>query len=350
LIESIETALRFGKDRINFVPINESGSPSSAEIPFSTGWHCAHCDIDIRPPTPGLFTFNNPLGACPECKGFGNLLRYDESRVIPDPTTSLAGGAVEPWRHPSGEWYQKELLRVSRRRKIDVHRPYAELPETVRRWVYEGDKDFCGIRGFFEEVEGYRCKLHVRVFLSRYRARSPARPATALAPSPRPSPSRWPEERRGGRPPRHRRPAAGSRRSRSPRGGRREVLDRLAAKVSFLRRVGLGYLTVERQMRTLSGGEAQRIALATQLGAQLVGTLYVLDEPSIGLHARDVARLAELCRELAHAGNTVVVVEHDRTFIESADHCVELGPARASKGGRSCSPPPGRVPQGLYAR
>ena len=134
---------------------------------------CQACGTPLERPQPLLFSFNHPLGACPECKGFGNLLRYDERRVVPDPTASLADGAVEPWRHPSGEWYQKELLRVARRRKIDVHAALRELPEAVRRWVYEGDDDFCGIRGFFEEVEGYRYKLHVRVFLSRYRSQVP---------------------------------------------------------------------------------------------------------------------------------------------------------------------------------
>jgi excinuclease ABC subunit A len=203
--------------------------------------------------------------------------------------------------------------------------------------VLDGGDGFGGVRGFFEDVEGYRYKLHVRVFLSRYRSQVPC-PACAGA---------------------RLQPAALAVRL----GGRtipdvlhlslddlagwlgglsltaweaevgREVLDRLGAKLAFLRRVGLGYLTGDRQTRTLSGGEAQRIALATQLGSQLTGTLYVLDEPSIGLHARDVARLAELCRELAQAGNTVLVVEHDRSFIEAADYCVELGPGSGERGG-----------------
>src|SRR5262249_43651826 len=222
-------------------------------------------------------------------------------------------------------------------RKIDLPRPYAELPEAVRCWVYEGDQDFCGIRGFFEEVEGYRYKLHVRVFLSRYRSQVPC--PTCHGPRERPGALGVGVAGKSG---------AGVARlaiddlaawlealpltAWEAEVGR-DVLDRLSAKVSFLRRVGLGYLTVERQMRTLSGGEAQRIALATELGAQLVGALYVLDEPSIGLHARDTERLAELCRELAHAGNTVLIVEHDRTFIEGADYLVEMGPGSGERGG-----------------
>jgi excinuclease ABC subunit A len=335
LAGSFEQAFREGAGRA-VVEILRDGRPSEVRR-YGEQFGCHACGTALERPQPLLFSFNHPLGACPECKGFGNLLRYDEARVVPDTGTSLAGGAVEPWRHPSGEWYQKELLRVARRRKVDVHRPYAELPEAVRRWIYEGDDDFCGIRGFFEEVEGYRYKLHVRVFLSRYRSQVPCPTCGGARLKPEAlgvtvagqsiadvtrlaiddlagwidtlSLTAWEAE------------------------VAREVLERLRAKVSFLRRVGLGYLTVERQMRTLSGGEAQRIALATQLGAQLVGTLYVLDEPSIGLHARDVTRLAELCRELAHAGNTVVVVEHDRTFIEAADHCVELGPGSGERGG-----------------
>ena len=335
LAGSFEQAFREGGGRA-VVEIQRDGRPPDVRR-YGEQFGCQACGTTLERPQPLLFSFNHPLGACPECKGFGNLLRYDEGRVIPDPGASLAGGAVEPWRHPSGEWYQKELLRVARRRKIDVHRPYAELPETVRRWVNDGDKDFCGIRGFFEEVEGYRYKLHVRVFLSRYRSQVPC-PTCGGA---RLKPEALAVTVAG------RSIAEVARLAIDDLAGwlaelpltaweaevGREVVDRLAAKVSFLRRVGLGYLTVERQMRTLSGGEAQRIALATQLGAQLVGTLYVLDEPSIGLHARDVTRLAELCRELAHAGNTVVVVEHDRTFIEAADHCVELGPGSGERGG-----------------
>jgi excinuclease ABC subunit A len=335
LAGSFEQAFREGGGRA-VVEILRDGRPPEVRR-YGERFGCQACGTPLDRPQPLLFSFNHPLGACPECKGFGNLLRYDEGRVIPDPAASLADGAVEPWRHPSGEWYQKELLRVARRRKVDVHRPYAELPEAVRRWVYEGDKDFCGIRGFFEEVEGYRYKLHVRVFLSRYRSQVPCpacggarlkpealsvtvagRNIAEVARMPIDDLARWLE---------------GLPLTAWEAEVAREVQDRLAAKVSFLRRVGLGYLTVERQMRTLSGGEAQRIALATQLGAQLVGTLYVLDEPSIGLHARDVTRLAELCRELAHAGNTVIVVEHDRTFIEAADHCVELGPGSGERGG-----------------
>ncbi len=220
---------------------------------------------------------------------------------------------------------------------MDIARPYGQLAQKDRDWIYQGGDDFPGIQGFFEEVEGYRYKLHVRVFLSRYR-------------------SQWPCPRCGGarlRPEALTVTVGGATiadwnaktvedlntflesLSFSPweEAVGREALKLLRAKLSFLQRVGLGYLTLGRQTRTLSGGEAQRINLANQLGAQLVGTLYVLDEPSIGLHARDTERLAELCRELAQAGNTVVIVEHDRSFIESADYLVEMGPGSGERGG-----------------
>ncbi|MDR7491974.1 MAG: excinuclease ABC subunit UvrA [Armatimonadota bacterium] len=335
LTGSLEQAFREGGGRAQVDVLGPDGP--LARRAYGERYGCHACALALERPQPLLFSFNHPVGACPECRGFGNLLRYDAARVIPDERLSLAEGAVQPWRHPSGQWYQKELLRQARRRGVNVHAPFAELPEDARRWVLDGDRDFPGVRGFFEEVENYRYKLHVRVFLSRYRSQvpCPACGGTRLRPEALrvrvagrtiadvfrmavDDLARWLEE--------------------LPLGTReaevaRDVLLRLGAKLSFLRRVGLGYLTLDRQTRTLSGGEAQRIALATQLGAQLVGTLYVLDEPSIGLHARDVARLAELCRELAHAGNTVVVVEHDRTFIEAADYCVEMGPGSGERGG-----------------
>jgi excinuclease ABC subunit A len=331
LVESIESALR------------EGGGQVAAELVdggrrvFAEAFRCAACGTALERPQPLLFSFNHPLGACAECKGFGNVLKYDEALVVPDRTLSLAGGAVEPWTHPSGRWYQRELMKAVKRARLDAARPWEELGERERALVYEGEGTFPGINGFFEEIESYRYKLHVRVFLSRYRSQSrcPVCHGTRLKP-----------------------PALAVRVAgltiaeftaltieeattvlRDLRltaweaAVGREILRQLGAKLTFLQRVGLGYLTLGRQTRSLSGGEAQRINLANQLGSQLVGTLYVLDEPSIGLHARDTMRLADLCRELAQAGNTVVVVEHDRGFIEAADHVVELGPGSGERGG-----------------
>jgi excinuclease ABC subunit A len=331
LVESLESALREGSGQVA-VELVDGGRRVFAEA-----FRCGGCGMALERPQPLLFSFNHPLGACAECKGFGNVLKYDETLLVPDRTRTLADGAVEPWTHPSGRWYQRELLKAARRSGVDVGRPWDALDAGHRAFVYEGDGKFPGINGFFEEIESYRYKLHVRVFLSRYRSQSPC-PVC-----------------RGARlkPPALAVRVAGmtiaeftaltiDEAAAVLRGLKltmweaavgREILRQLNAKLTFLLRVGLGYLTLGRQTRTLSGGEAQRINLANQLGSQLVGTLYVLDEPSIGLHARDTMRLADLCRELAQAGNTVVVVEHDRGFIESADHVVELGPGSGERGG-----------------
>ena len=331
ITESLETALIEGDGRAT-VDVAGHGAVS-----VSREFRCPRCDVTLARPQPVLFSFNHPLGACPECKGFGNILRYDETLVVPDPTRSLGEGAVEPWSHPSGRWYQKQLIKAAKKRGVDVTRPYAELDQKDREWIDQGGDGLTGIQGFFEEVESYRYKLHVRVFLSRYR-------------------SQWPCPRCGGA---RLKPEAltvkvgdatiaewngktvedlnaflgGISFSPWEEAVGREALKLLRAKLSFLQRVGLGYLTLGRQTRTLSGGEAQRINLANQLGAQLVSTLYVLDEPSIGLHARDTERLAELCRELARVGNTVIIVEHDRSFIESADYLIEMGPGSGERGG-----------------
>ncbi len=331
ITDSLETALAEGQGNahVDLVP--------GAVIAVSREFRCPQCGGGLSTPRPLLFSFNHPVGACPECKGFGNILRYDESLVVPDQARSLSSGAVQPWSHPSGKWYQKQLMKAAKKRGVDTARPYAELSSDDRKWIYEGGDDFTGIQGFFEEVESYRYKLHVRVFLSRYRSPSPC---------PRCHGARLRPEalcvKLGGQT-----IAELGARTVEELGGfldalplsawqetvARDALKHLRAKVSFLLRVGLGYLTLGRQTRTLSGGEAQRINLANQLGSRLVGTLYVLDEPSIGLHARDTARLAELCRELAATGNTVVAVEHDRSFIDAADYVIEMGPGSGERGG-----------------
>ncbi len=331
LTESVETALREGSGRLEVEVVGRG------LLAFAENLKCPSCVLVLERPQPLLFSFNHPLGACPECKGFGNVLKYDETLVVPDPTRSLADGAVEPWTYPSGRWYQRQLLKAARRHGLDVSRPYAALSEKERRLVYAGDGSFSGIQGFFEEVESYRYKLHVRVFLSRYRSQSPC-PACAGA---RLKPAALAVRVAGLSIAEFTaltidhaaRVLADLKLSAWETSVAREILKQLNAKLTFLLRVGLGYLTLSRQTRTLSGGEAQRINLANQLGSQLVGTLYVLDEPSIGLHARDTTRLADLCRELAQAGNTVIVVEHDRSFMEAADHIVELGPGSGERGG-----------------
>jgi len=331
LTESIETALREGGGEVA-VDVLEVGVER-----FAVDFRCVACGRALERPQPILFSFNHPLGACPQCKGFGNVLTYDEALVVPDRTVTLGAGAIEPWTYPSGKWYQRELVKAAKRRHLSLDTPWEALSAEDREFVYGGDEKFPGIRGFFEEVESYRYKLHVRVFLSRYRSQSrctacagarlkAAALAVRVAGLTIAEFSALTIEEAA-------RTLADLKLTTWETLVAREILKQLTAKLTFLLRVGLGYLTLSRQTRTLAGGEAQRINLANSLGSQLVGTLYVLDEPSIGLHARDIARLADLCRELAQAGNTVVVVEHDRAFIEAADHVVELGPGSGDRGG-----------------
>jgi excinuclease ABC subunit A len=331
IAESVEAALREGGGQIEVEVVN------GGRRVFAEDCRCSGCGTVLDRPQPILFSFNHPLGACLECKGFGNVLKYDEALVIPDRTRTLAEGAVEPWTHPSGKWYQKELLKAARKHKISADTPWEKLPEKARALIYEGDGGFPGVTGFFEEVESYRYKLHVRVFLSRYRSQSPCQTCRGARLKPAALAVRVAgltiAELTALTIDDAARLLAHLKLTAWEAVVAREVLRQLNAKLTFLLRVGLGYLTLARQTRTLSGGEAQRINLANQLGSQLVGTLYVLDEPSIGLHARDTARLVELCHELAQAGNTVVVVEHDRDFIAAADHVVELGPGSGDRGG-----------------
>ena len=332
LAEAVETALREGEGRCT-VDVIGHGLQT-----YSTSFLCQGCGRTFEPLRPILFSFNHPLGACPECKGFGNVLRYDPELVVPDHNKSLVQGAIEPWSKPSADWWQKQMLLAMKRKGVDLTAPYRLLPKETQRLLWTGDKSFDGIDDFFEYLEGKRYKLHVRVMLSRYRTPfdCPGCRGSRLKPDARfvkitgrdihdiseltiEQAAAWLESL----------PLRPMEQDIA-----KDILRQLRAKLGFLLRVGLGYLTLARQTKTLSGGEAQRVSLANQLGARLVGTLYVLDEPTIGLHARDTDLLAGILRELATAGNTVVVVEHDRQMIESADHVVEMGPRSGEQGGR----------------
>lgn len=331
LMEAVEAAYREGEGRCRVDVIDQGSFLYFAEA------CCKSCGYKAGPLRPVSFSSNHPLGACSECKGFGNVLRYDEALVVPDPSRSLMAGAIEPWTKPSTALWQHQLLRGAKQHEIDTTMPYQKLSVEHRALIWKGAKGLKGIDKFFETLESKRYKMHVRVFLSRYRSPVPC-------------------------------PECGGSRLRpealhvTVHGQNihevsqlsvgklvewlkalplstfetdltKDLLPRLQHKLDFLLRVGLEYLTLLRETRSLSGGEAQRIALANQLGAHLVGTLYVLDEPTIGLHARDTAMLATILRELAHRGNTVVVVEHDRQVIEQADHVIELGPLAGEQGG-----------------
>ncbi len=331
LVEAIETALREGEGLCR-VKVIDQGART-----YSTDFRCQPCGRTFEPIRPVLFSFNHPLGACPECKGFGNILRYDPDLVIPDHSKSLAQGAIEPWSKPSGDWWQKQMLLAMKRRGVDLTLPYKDLPPEIQQMLWQGAGKMEGVQQFFDYLEGQRYKLHVRVMLSRYRTPVPC-PTCAgsrLRPDARyvkiagrdihelssltiEEVAAW---------------IAALPLSSYEEQVARDILRQLTAKLGFLLRVGLSYLTLSRQTRTLSGGEAQRAALANQLGARLVGTLYVLDEPTIGLHPRDTATLAGILRELAVQGNTVVVVEHDRQMMLASDYLVELGPLSGEKGG-----------------
>jgi excinuclease ABC subunit A len=331
LVEAVETAFREGHGNcaIELIGIGRRR--------FTRSYGCQSCGRTFETPKPSLFSFNHPLGACPVCKGFGNILKYDEDLIIPDKTKSLAQGAIQPWTKPSAEWWQKQMLLAFKQRSMGLAKPYSELTAEERHFVWEGKNKVEGVNAFFTYLEGKRYKLHVRVMLSRYRSPFPCeacagsrlRPETLavriagrsiadVSDMTIAEATEWTTTL-----------------SLSPfeRDIAKDILKMLQAKLRFLLRVGLGYLTLSRQTRTLSGGEAQRISLATHLGAHLTGTLYVLDEPTIGLHPRDTATLAGILKDMAKAGNTVLMVEHDRTMIESADFVVEMGPAAGEKGG-----------------
>ncbi len=332
LIEAIEVAFQEA-DGICQVDVIGHGMRT-----YSTHFRCQGCGRMFEPLRPLLFSFNHPLGACPECKGFGNILRYDRDLVIPDRSKSLAGGVIEPWSKPGSDWWQKQLLLAMKKLEVDLTAPFQDLPTEVQQLIWEGNEQLEGVRQYFEYLETKRYKLHVRVLLSRYRspATCPACQGSRLKPAARfvkvaghdfiqlndltiQAATEWFQ--------RLTLPAFDAEIA-------KDILRQLQAKLNFMLRVGLNYLTLSRQTKTLSGGEAQRIALANQLGSRLVGTLYVLDEPTIGLHARDTATLAGILRDLADEGNTVVVVEHDPLMIQAADHIVEMGPASGEQGGQ----------------
>src|SRR6266700_1350311 len=388
LVEAIETALRFGKGKVNVIPIAENaqrstpnarrptvhGSPIIDHIPFSTGWHCAYCDVDIRPPTPGLFSFNNPLGACQECRGFGRTISIDLNKAIPDPTLSIKQGVVRVFRGAEFGESQKELLRACTRQEIDVNVPFEELPKADQAFVIEGEKRdgeytdedyendrWYGVRGFFRWLESKTYKMHMRVLLSRYRAyigcpkcRGGRYQADALNYK---IAAAVHDRRVGVRPPSRGSGAAGRAPLQltlpefqalsisdardlvraldiSPTDKTAQMLrDEICARLNYLCEVGVGYLTLDRSTRTLSGGEVQRVNLTTCLGASLVNTLFVMDEPSIGLHPRDVGRLVRVMHNLRDKGNTLLVVEHEEQIIRAADNLIDIGPGRGERGG-----------------
>ena len=331
VLDSLEQGYRMSGGRV------EARGPLGVRY-YGRELSCPVCGETARRPTPALFSFNSPLGACPTCQGFGRVIGIDRERVVPDPRRTLAERPIAPWNTPAYEELYDDLLAACRKRQVPLDVPWGELAAADREWLWSGQGKFTNLEEFFDWLEGRTYKVHVRVLLARYRSYTPCPDCggTRLQPEalavhlagltlPELTAKSVEELRawlRGERWTPRQREVAG------------HLLDELGERIEVLHRVGLDYLTLDRQARTLSGGETQRIHLAAALGSGLTSTLYVLDEPTIGLHPQDSDRLLGLLRDLARRGNTVLVVEHDRTLIRGADHVIDLGPAAGEHGGQ----------------
>jgi len=351
MVDAIETAYREAGEVIFELPDSGTTSADAGRsaratparsrtdtLRFSQRFECKQCNLRYEEPEPRLFSFNNPYGACRRCQGFGNTIDFDIDLVVPDKLKTLAEGAIEPWTKPKYRPLLAEMKRFAKQSEIPVDVPWVDLEEEHKNLVLNGEGRFGGVRGFFHQLEKKKYKLHVRVFLSRYRGYS-------LCPE-----------------------CGGSRLRLEARQVRiqgknicevcaltvedalrffgsvelsaqeadvaERLLDEIRERLRFLNDVGLEYLTLDRLSSTLSGGEAQRIQLATSLGSRLVGTLYVLDEPSIGLHPRDTHRLVNILQDLRNLGNTILVVEHDPDIMRAADCILDLGPGAGENGGK----------------
>ncbi|HYP25543.1 MAG TPA: excinuclease ABC subunit UvrA [Blastocatellia bacterium] len=333
LVDSIEVCYQEGHGQA----VIEVFSEPRQRLHYSEGFECKNCGLSYAAPEPRLFSFNNPFGACPTCQGFGNTIGLDLDLVIPNSELSLAQGAIEPWMKPQYEWAQKELLKFCKQAGIPTNVPFSQLSRDQQRSLIQGRNGFDGIKGFFDWLETKKYKLHVRVFLSKYRGYT-------LCPDC--GGSRLRQEARLVRVGGNSLPQICSMTAAEAAAffdrielepAELEIADRLLheirSRLKFLVDVGLEYLTLDRLASTLSGGEAQRIQLATNLGASLVGALYVLDEPSIGLHARDNERLIRILQNLRDIGNTVLVVEHEPEMMMAADRIIDIGPGAGELGG-----------------
>jgi len=342
LADSIEICFRDGRGEAILEFPAPSAAPAAApeRIVFSERFECKSCGLVYQEPEPRLFSFNNPYGACPRCQGFGNTIDFGLDRVIPDRGKSINDGVIEPWTKPRYRALWNDLKRFARARGIPLDVPFRQLTEEQRDAIIEGDRraDYVGVKGFFAWLERKKYKLHVRVFLSRYRgyATCPECNGARLRPEAR-------AVRVGDK-------SITETCALTVAEARRffdslalgaeqaaiadKILEEVRQRLRFLEEVGLDYLTLDRLTSTLSGGEAQRIQLATSLGSHLVGALYVLDEPSIGLHPRDTHRLIEILKSLRDLGNTILLVEHDADTIAAADYVLDLGPGAGELGGK----------------
>ncbi len=336
-IEALERAMDHGHGRL---ALFDADSGRGA-LHFSNALHCASCDIAYRDPVPNMFSFNSPLGACETCRGFGRVIGIDYGLVIPDANLTIKEGAIKPWDGTSYDECQRDLLKYARKRGVPVDTPWNELSEKQKSWVLEGEGDWddgvwYGVERFFDWLGSKSYKMHIRVLLSRYRAyhECPACSGARL----KPESLFWRIEGKNVHdvvltPIGELLPLFESVEAEGDEAAA-SVTSEIVRRLHYLNEVGLGYLTLDRQSRTLSGGEVQRVNLTTALGTSLVNALFVLDEPSIGLHPRDVDRMIAVLRRLRDSGNTIIVVEHDPAVIQAADHIIDLGPKAGSAGGR----------------
>ncbi len=332
LLDSIEQALLIGEGRLEVRSAN-----GLIRLKASQGYSCAQCGEPHSPPNAALFSSNSPLGACQTCSGFGEILELDEELVVPDRAKSLRDGAIDPLSKPSYKDWEKEMLRAMEKRGVPAYTRYKDLKAAQRTLLWEGDGDFPGIRGYFDQLKPWKYKLHVRVFIRRFQSlrTCPDCMGSRLSETPL-------RFRVGGKNVAEvleltmREACDWFRTMEIPVQERKkikEVLRQIEERLEFLCLVGVGYLKLNRKGNTLSGGEYQRISLASQLGSKLSNTLYVLDEPSIGLHPSDTDKLIQVIHALRDHGNTVVVVEHDTSVMRSADFLVEVGPLAGTEGG-----------------
>ncbi|MEW6560848.1 MAG: excinuclease ABC subunit UvrA [Pseudomonadota bacterium] len=377
LSDAIEAALRLGQGRMEVRELPTDDAAGGAVWRYSSDLHCPDCDLHYRDPSPGLFSFNSPVGACDTCRGFGRVIGVDLDLVIPDPRKTLRAGAVKPWQTQSFAECQTDLERYAAQAEVRLDVPWAELSERERTWVIEGDPDwrgnwqkqFYGVRRYFDWLESRAYKMHVRVLLSKYRSYTacPACQGARLKTEAllwrmgsheqaeqalaggykrfRPVGASWSDVVLASLPglnlhdvnslpiERLQRLFADLALPDMAQAASSMLLDNIRSRLRFLRDVGLGYLTLDRQSRTLSGGEVQRINLTTALGTALTQTLFVLDEPSIGLHPRDLDRLGGVLQRLKDAGNSLLLVEHDPQLMRAADWMLEIGPGPGERGG-----------------